>query len=276
MNCKNCNTQLGDIDDYCRNCGAKVIRNRLTIRNLFEHLTETFFNYDNKLFRTFIQLFKRPEDVIGGYINSVRMRYVNPISYLALALTIGGLYIFILNRYFPNAMLELSTAGIKGQEEVTSRTAQVIQEYYSFVMVLLIPFYALMSRLVFINKKEFNYTEHIVMSMYIIAQFSLVSSFINIALLALQLPTSILSTASIFLQMAYFGYCYKRLYKLSIPDLMLRTLLFFGIMATMMIAAVVLGFIMAILFKDSDFMQAFIESQKAAMEAQRATIESVK
>ena len=52
MNCKNCHTELHDHDDYCPNCGARVIRNRLTFKNLFEHISETFFNYDNKLLRT--------------------------------------------------------------------------------------------------------------------------------------------------------------------------------------------------------------------------------
>lgn len=54
MNCKNCKTSLSDESDYCNSCGGKIIRNRLTIRNLFEHFSEEFLNYDNKLFQTFI------------------------------------------------------------------------------------------------------------------------------------------------------------------------------------------------------------------------------
>ena len=68
MNCKNCDTLLKEQDDFCNSCGAKVIRNRLTVRNLFEHFSETFFNYDNKLLRTFTTLFTKPEVVIEGYI----------------------------------------------------------------------------------------------------------------------------------------------------------------------------------------------------------------
>ena len=66
--CKNCGTQLGETEDYCSACGAKVIRNRLTIRNLWGDFTEQFLNYDNKLLKTFVQLFRNPEDVIGSYI----------------------------------------------------------------------------------------------------------------------------------------------------------------------------------------------------------------
>ena len=90
MNCKNCKTELSIDSSYCNTCGGRVVRNRLTFRNLFEHITETFFNFDNKLLRTFIDLFTKPERVIAGYISGVRRQYVNPISYLALVLTIGG------------------------------------------------------------------------------------------------------------------------------------------------------------------------------------------
>ena len=76
MECKNCSSQLQENDDYCNSCGAKVIRNRLTLKNLFEHFGEEFLNYDNKFLRTFIRLFRKPEDVIGSYINGTRKKYV--------------------------------------------------------------------------------------------------------------------------------------------------------------------------------------------------------
>lgn len=265
MVCQNCNNVMSKNHNYCESCGGKVIRNRLTMKNLFADLSEQFFNYDNTFIKTFIALFKKPEEVIGGYINGMRKRYVNPISYLALTITIGGIYILVLDKYFPNAMTEMSSLGVKGQEKAIKETIQLMQKYYSFIMVLLVPFYALMSRLIFINRKEFNYTEHIVIIMYIVAQFSLVSSFINIALLVLQLPTNILGSASIFLQIAYFGYCFKRLYKLSFRGIIMRTLFFFGILIAIFIVFFILGIIMAILFKDSAVIQNFIEAQKPAI-----------
>lgn len=53
MSCKNCLTELSEQGEYCKNCDVKVIKKRLSFRNLFVHLSETFFNYDNKLLRTF-------------------------------------------------------------------------------------------------------------------------------------------------------------------------------------------------------------------------------
>jgi hypothetical protein len=275
MDCKNCKTVLKEQDAYCKSCGGKVVRNRLTIKNLFEHITETFFNYDNKLLRTLIDLFKKPEIVIGGYIKGTRKRYVNPISYVALTLTISGIYMLILNKFFPNVFLEMTTVGVEGQQEFMTIYSDFIQKYYSFLMISLIPLYALISRLVFINRKEYNFTEHLVMAMYIMAQFSLVSSFLNIALLVLQLPSGLLGTSSIFLQMIYFGYCYKRIYVLSIGGLILRTLWFLGILLITMIVIIILGILSAIIFKDSDVIQGVIEAQKKAAEAQKILKDSI-
>ena len=104
MHCKNCNSELSELSTYCDQCGGRVIKNRLTLKSLFLHLSETFFNYDNKLLRTFLNLFKAPEDVIGGYISGVRKKYVDVISYFALALTITGFEWFILNKFYPEAI----------------------------------------------------------------------------------------------------------------------------------------------------------------------------
>ena len=84
MNCKNCQNELTPESDYCNICGGKVIRNRLTLKNLFEHVSETFFNYDNKLLRTFIDLLKKPDEVINSYVKGVRKRYVNPLSFFGV------------------------------------------------------------------------------------------------------------------------------------------------------------------------------------------------
>lgn len=276
INCKNCKKALSIDSSYCNACGGRVVRNRLTFRNLFEHITETFFNFDNKLLRTFIDLFIKPERVIVGYISGVRRQYVNPISYLALVLTVGGLYIIVLNKFFPDALAGMSNPyGVKGQEKIVKNTMSIMSEYYSIVMVLFVPVYALFSRLVFINRKEYNYTEHIVMAMYIIAQFSLVSSILNIVCLVCGINASVLGFFSIFFQIGFFAYCYKRIYKISTAGIILRTLFFFGILAVIMVLLIIAGVVFAIIFKDNPAVIEFMESQKAVYESQLPVKDSI-
>jgi hypothetical protein len=226
MQCKNCHTELDETNSFCPECGAKVIRNRLTIKNLFQHFSEQFLNYDNKFLQTFISLFNKPEDVIGGYIKGTRKKYVNVISYFAIALTLSGLQMFILSKFFPEA-IDVSNMSTEGTEEFQKRNMQFVQEYQSIIMMLYVPIYALMSKIVFFNIKKYNYTEHLVIYMYLLAQATIISSIITI--IAVNLGQNIGTIGLGFVipfQILYSAYCLKRLFKLSILGITLRTLFF--------------------------------------------------
>lgn len=266
MNCKNCHTKLETSDDYCKSCGGKVIRKRLTFKNLFEHLSETFFNYDNKLLRTIIALFKRPEEVILGYINGVRKKYVNPVSMFGLALTISGIYILIVNKYFPE-MLDFSSFTIEGQEEFQKRNMTFVQEYQSVIMMLYVPIYALMARVVFLGLKKLNYTELLVVFMYIQAQISIVSSVVVIALGICGLASSIVGMLVIPLMIIYSAYCLKRIYGLSLLEIIVRTMLFGAVLIATFILVTIVVFIIMFLTGDLEQM---VETQRAARQASEA------
>ena len=266
MNCKNCHTELTATSEFCYHCGGKVIKNRLTFRNLFEHISETFFNYDNKLLRTFIDLFKQPEIVIDGYIQGIRKRYVNPISYFGLAITMTGLYLIILNKFYPEA-LDFSNFAVKGQEEFQQKNMNFVQEYMSILMMLYIPMYALIARITFVGLKKFNYTELLVVFMYWQAQTSIISSVIIIAGAMLGISQGILSIAFFPLMMIYAAYILKRLYQLSFGEIIARTLLFLVILGVFMAILTVVFII--IMFITGDMNQ-IIEAQRAATDAAKS------
>jgi len=263
VQCKNCHTELQKQDDFCSSCGGRVIRNRLTFRNLFEHLSETFFNYDNKLLRTVIDLFKRPEDVIVGYIEGVRKKYVNPISLFGLALTVTGLYMIIINKFFPE-MIDFSNLAIEGQEEMQRKNMQFIQEYQSIIVMLYVPIYALMARLVFFDKKRFNYTELLVVFMYIQAQISIVSALLTIAIGLVGYSSSMVGVFMLILMIIYTAYALKRIYKFNFFEIIVRTLLFGVVLAITFVILIVVVFIFMYLNGD---VQEMIEAQRATKEA---------
>jgi len=263
MNCKNCNTSLSTESDYCNVCGGKIIRNRLTLKNLFEHITETFFNYDNKLLRTFLNLFKKPDDVIGGYINGTRKKYVNVISYFALAITLAGLQIYVIQKFQTDLSLyDTSTEIGQKQQEMFDKIFKLSTDYQSLVMMLYIPFYAIIARIVFFKINKLNYTELIVVFLYAQAQISICIAILTIIIVPLNIvPFAALGFFVLPFQLIYFTYCLKRVYGLNNTQILIRTLIFIGIIGLIMLLIMVAGAIFAI---KSGMFDEMIEAQKAA------------
>ncbi len=262
MTCKNCHTELSADSDFCNRCGGKVIRNRLTLRNLFEHISETFFNYDNKLLRTFIDLFKKPEAVIGGYISGVRKRYVNPISYFGLAITITGIYLIIVKKFFPEAM-DFSNFVMEGQEDIQKKNMSFVQEYMSLFMMLYIPVYALLASITFVGLRKFNYTEMLVVFLYWQSQTSIISSITIVVSACFDITNGHVSMFFMPLMALYAAYMFKRLYNLTFWQILARSLLFVVILGVFMVfLSILFGIIM---YLNGDLQQ-MIEAQKAARE----------
>ncbi|WOD42456.1 DUF3667 domain-containing protein [Hwangdonia lutea] len=260
MNCKNCNTSLSSESDYCYVCGGKVIRNRLTFKNLFEHISETFFNYDNKLLKTFIALFTKPDDVIGGYINGTRKKYVNVISYFALAITITGFYLFVLKKYFPDT-IDYSILSPAGQEEFQERNVSFVQENMSLFMMLYVPLYAIIARISFVGINKFNYTELLVVFLYLQAQMSIATALASILFSLFGIHQGVMSLILTPLMVLYTAICLKQLYGINTKSIILRTLLFFTVlMVLFVIVSVIMGIYM---YLNGDFQQ-MIDAQKAA------------
>ena len=260
MECKNCHSILNEDLNYCPSCGGKIIRNRLTLKNLLQHFSESYLNYDNKFLKTFINLFKKPEDVIGSYIEGTRRKYADVISYFAIAITLSGLQMFILNKFFPEA-IDISYMATQGTEEIQRKNLQIIQEYQSFIMMLSIPVYALMSKIVFLKFKKYNYTEHLVIYMYIISQTSIVSALVLISLAPFGITLGELGIYSIPLQIIYSAYCLKCLFNLRLKTIVLRTLLFLAVLLVFYAIFILLAVLFLVLTGD---MQELIEAQKNA------------
>ena len=172
MDCKNCSLPLRTDYSFCSNCGAKVIRNRITFKNLWYDITERYFNLDNTFLKTFWHLFTKPEVVIDGYISGVRKKYLNPIGYLAIALTLSGILIFFMKKAFPDGMdFDVFDTGVYSAE-TSKKLTNFMFTFYSFLFLLYIPVFAGASWIVF-NSKKLNFTEYIITFIYTQAQYSL-------------------------------------------------------------------------------------------------------
>lgn len=230
MECKNCQTAIEEQDDYCRNCGGKVIRKRLTFKNLFEHISETFFNYDNKLFRTLKDIFIKPEAVIDGYVSGIRKRYISPVNFFGLSLTLSGLSIFIMKKFYMD-VLDFSGAfediyQNSASQQISNNVTDFSFEYGSLLLTAAIPFLAVMSIIIFFDKR-YNFTEHIIIYLYSMSAISIVSVFAShIMLLIIPKGYLIYSLVLYVVMFLHNTYILKRIFQLSAGQLVLRAFLF--------------------------------------------------
>ena len=184
MECKNCKNPLSDMVFYCEKCGARVIRNRLSLKNLFSFIIESYFNIDNSFLRTIITLFTDPRDVIHGYITGLRKKYMNPIAFMTIAITLSGFIILVMQQKMGYIDLNMFNTGAnpEGVQNFNQKVMTFTNEYYSLLFLLFVPVFAIAGWLTF-NKNGYNLTEYTVVITYAQAQLSLLTFPFSFAIL---------------------------------------------------------------------------------------------
>ncbi len=204
---------------------------------------------DNKLLKTFLHLFTKPEIVINSYIQGVRKRYFNPVSYLLVSITLSGIYLYFLK--------DVAIQSLSSIQEMDpnnpfyslgygSDMFNIMYDYPAFVTAINIPIYAFVSWLVFLNRKKYNFYEHIVIYLYTISQVSILSFILVLPIYFFNeiLANDIFLYAS-FSIFIYAAYVLIRLFKLSFWQFILKTL-YFGVISFITIIIVTIIMIITI------------------------------
>ncbi|TBN00437.1 DUF3667 domain-containing protein [Hyunsoonleella flava] len=229
MNCKNCNSTLRTDYSYCPDCGGKVVRQRITNKSLIYDFLERYFNLDNTFITTIKHMLVKPENVCGGYINGLRKKYLNPVSMLAITLTLSGLTLFLMKKIawesidFGSISYAQTSAGGEGTKKIMAST----MEYSSLLYLAYIPVLAF-AGLIFFNKKNYNFAEHMIIAIYGITAFSIVSSVYSVITLMINpqfyIDYALLYSLIMILFCAYVAY---RNSKDSVKSLFWRVPLYF-------------------------------------------------
>lgn len=204
MECKNCDNNLRTDYSYCPACGAQVIRNRLSVKNLWGDIIERYFNLDNTFLKTFNHLFTQPQRVVEGYIHGIRRKYLNPISYLGIAITLSGLLVFFMRRNSAEFDMGVLSTGVSAPWQ--AKMWDAILDYQALLFVLYIPMMAAAGWLSFQSKK-YNFSERVVIFMYTLAHYSLTiflpSLFIIVFFPSQYMTFSMFGLAFMYLYSAY-------------------------------------------------------------------------
>ena len=246
MNCKNCNQTLSPNDKFCSKCGGKIVDEVISYAYVANDFSNRFLNIENNLIaRTFKDMFLDPKKVIDGYINGVRKRHLNFANYLALALSISGVQLFLMKKFFEDNMdlsWMVSTDNPAANMEGNS-FMNAMFEYQGLVYLLIIPIYAIISKIIFLNKKKYTYLHHNIIAGYTQSHLSVFLFAPTILCLALGMNFFKLSYFGAYpIMIFYFAYVYKRVFQLSLKQIILKTILFLVLGVVIYVGIILLAF----------------------------------
>ena len=175
MKCKNC--AFSFIGKFCPQCGQSERVRRYQF-NYF--LRESFFSsldIEESMKGTAVELLRKPGKVIQDYLGGKRLLLYSPAKFLFL---VGALVTVLMLRYNPYAVVDQDEGNIMDSIGIRfplfHRWYQLnfenfwgfAGEYNTLLNALSVPTFALYSYLFFLNK-NYNYTENLILNMYIVS-----------------------------------------------------------------------------------------------------------
>lgn len=253
IQCKNCSSQISEDDAFCKKCGAQVINNRISIKQLWSNLLNAL-GWDSKFFITLRHLIYKPQHLLEEYINGTRNKYANPFTFFAITIAIS---LFTFSQYSEELSQMFTTISSMPQTENIGEIdsleifghengdelMQAFLKYYNIFAFLLLPIYTLIAFLVF--GKPYNFGEHLVINTYLQSLTILLS--VLLFGISLLLQINIYAAGIYIATFLYYCFAYKTLYKLTFGRLLLKILKFIGLSLLIIILMVLIGIISAVL-----------------------------
>lgn len=243
-NCLNCNESI--TGNFCSNCGQKKYK-RIDKKYIWDELQYTVFHTNKGLLYSLKNIIKNPGKTAKDYINGNRVNHYKPIL---LTFLLSGFSTFISFKllHINDIMKEaLTNSGM--YSDAMSSYMTFISSYNSFLTLILIPFFAILTYLAF-KKWGNNYYEHVVMNSYILSFYTIFSIVVIYPIYYLakdnhQLFLSITMYAN-FIMPFILVWFFKSFYSNSkLKDIILRVLFIIGML---FIAYIVLCILVAIIF----------------------------
>ncbi len=167
MNCNNCQHIISE--NYCSNCGQRVVANkRLQFSDIISDFFDNVFNIHKGLFFTFYKLIIQPGNVGNAYISGQRKKYTNPVRFLIIAITLQAFvdYWFIHPEFTEQPdFINISFLSDEINKSMAFWNHTLATQYsliHNLTMICIFP----LAFLVLFKKLQFNFTELLAVSFY--------------------------------------------------------------------------------------------------------------
>lgn len=168
-NCLNCDQIISR--NFCDNCGQKRYR-RLDRKYIWDEIQYSVLHTNKGLLYSVKNLIKNPGKTAREFIDGNRVNHYKP---LLLVFVLSGISAFISFKII--GLKEIASAYYSSQNmnsPLMNDYLTFVSSYNSIIMLLLIPLFAIITKLAF-RKWGHNYYEHMVMNAYILAFYTLVN-----------------------------------------------------------------------------------------------------
>jgi hypothetical protein len=171
--CLNCSETI--TANFCSNCGQKKFK-RIDRKYIWDELQYTVFHTNKGFLYSVKQLVKNPGKTAREFIGGNRVNHYKPIL---LLFVLSGISTFISYKFLNfRTVLESYFAKQHMNTGFMSDFMSFISSYNSLIMLMLVPLFALTTKISF-NRWGHNYYEHLVMNTYILCFYTI----LNIVLL---------------------------------------------------------------------------------------------
>ena len=249
--CLNCGHNI--IDNFCGSCGQKKYK-RIDKKYIWDELQYTFLHMNKGFLYSVKNILKNPGKTARQFIDGNRVNHYKPILLLFI---LSGISTFISFKILGmKEIMDLQFSKQKVNSAFMSDYLTFIKSYSSFITLLLIPFFALTTKIAF-RKWGHNYYEHIVINSYILSFYTIISIVFMYPIMFLfrhSLPSVVVSISSYLMLIVPFmlTWFFKEFYpeqplKRIIGKVLLILLLVVASFILLMIIAGIVGFIIAMI-----------------------------
>lgn len=139
---------------------------RITIKSLLSEVWYTLTHIEKGLRHTVVSLATRPGKMIRDYIHGSRKQFQKPFPFLLIVTTLYALLLYWVNVYDEPPVSVSST--LDYHTRLMMAADYLESKFYSWLHIGLLPFYGIISMLIF-RQVKYNLAEWMVVSCYIIS-----------------------------------------------------------------------------------------------------------
>ncbi|CAM4145156.1 DUF3667 domain-containing protein [Flavobacterium antarcticum] len=259
--CLNCNTEI--VQNFCSNCGQKKYK-RIDRKYIWDEVQYSTVHMNKGFLYSIKNILINPGKTARTFIDGNRVNHYKPI---ALTFVLAGISSFIsykligLNEVMEKTMSPNETINTEWFHEYMS----FVQTYNAFLILLMIPFFAVFTRWAF-KAWGHNYYEHVVVNSYILSYYIILNLILVYPFTYIFKENGnlvmIISQAAMLSFLIILPYFFKNFYpEHSMKNILLRLLIFIGLsigLGIVLFIATIIGAIVYIKFFSPETLQLFV------------------